>query len=72
MDVVKAVENYVTKILTLPSAMKVLLLDSYTVSNLSHGHTKETTVLIQNYNADTYSLTLIHSIDITISSSIPH
>lgn len=31
MDVVKAVETYVTKMVSTPNAMKVLLLDSHTV-----------------------------------------
>jgi hypothetical protein len=31
MDVVKAVETYITKMVAVPSAMKVLLLDSHTV-----------------------------------------
>lgn len=31
MDVVKAVETYITKMVSVPSAMKVLLLDSHTV-----------------------------------------
>lgn len=32
MDVVKAVETYVTKLVSEPTAMKVLLLDTHTVS----------------------------------------
>ena len=31
MDVVKAVETYITKMVSTPSAVKVLLLDSHTV-----------------------------------------
>jgi hypothetical protein len=31
MDVVKAVETYIAKMVAVPSAMKVLLLDSHTV-----------------------------------------
>jgi hypothetical protein len=31
MDVVKAVETYVSKMISTPNAMKVLLLDSHTV-----------------------------------------
>lgn len=31
MDVVKAIETYVTKIVSVPSSMKVLLLDAHTV-----------------------------------------
>lgn len=33
MDVVKAVETYVTRLVSVPSAMKVLLLDTHTVCN---------------------------------------
>ena len=33
MDVVKAVETYVSKLVSEPSSMKVLLLDSHTVSS---------------------------------------
>lgn len=33
MDVVKAIETYVNKMVETPSAMKVLLLDSHTVRN---------------------------------------
>ncbi len=36
MDVVKAVETYVTKMVQTPNAIKVLLLDSDTVSGLLH------------------------------------
>lgn len=35
MDVVKAVETYITKLVSTPSAMKVLLLDSHTVRVLT-------------------------------------
>lgn len=31
MDVVKAVETYISKLVAVPSAMKVLLLDTHTV-----------------------------------------
>lgn len=31
MDVVKAVDTYITKMVSVPSAMKVLLLDTHTV-----------------------------------------
>ena len=31
MDVVKAVETYITKMVSVPNAMKVLLLDTHTV-----------------------------------------
>lgn len=33
MDVVKAIETYVTKLVSVPSAMKVLLLDTHTVGS---------------------------------------
>ena len=35
MDVVKAVETYVTKLVSTPSAIKVLLLDAHTVRSVS-------------------------------------
>ena len=34
MDVVKAVDTYITKMVSVPSAMKVFLLDTHTVSNI--------------------------------------
>lgn len=36
MDVVKAVETYITKMVSTPSSMKVLLLDNHTVSSFFH------------------------------------
>ena len=35
MDVVKAVDTYITKMVSVPSAMKVFLLDTHTVSSVS-------------------------------------
>lgn len=34
MDVVKAVETYITRLVSVPSAMKVLLLDTHTVCSV--------------------------------------
>jgi len=34
MDVVKAVDTYITKMVAVPSAMKVFLLDTHTVSEI--------------------------------------
>lgn len=37
MDVIKAVETYINKLVSTPTSMKVLLLDTHTVrSNISH------------------------------------
>jgi hypothetical protein len=36
MDVVKAVETYVTKMVSTPPTMKVLLLDAHTVRHKGH------------------------------------
>jgi hypothetical protein len=35
MDVVKAIETYVTRLVSTPSSMKVLLLDAHTVGFMS-------------------------------------
>lgn len=36
MDVVKAVETYVTKLVSVPNSMKVLLLDTHTVRSVTY------------------------------------
>lgn len=42
MDVIKAVETYVSKMVSEPNAMKVFLLDSHTVSSQSPFNTAMT------------------------------
>lgn len=47
MDVVKAVDTYITKMVSIPSAMKVLLLDVHTVREIHHNlHTTGLTQLV--------------------------
>ncbi|KAJ3865281.1 Sec1 family-domain-containing protein [Lentinula novae-zelandiae] len=52
MDVTKAVETYVSKIVAEPSAMKVLLLDSHTTPIVSLASTQSTLLSHQVYLAD--------------------
>ncbi|KIK57207.1 hypothetical protein GYMLUDRAFT_98832 [Collybiopsis luxurians FD-317 M1] len=52
MDVVKAVETYVTKIIAEPSAMKVLLLDTHTTPIVSLASTQSTLLSHQVYLTD--------------------
>ncbi|EIW81002.1 Sec1-like protein [Coniophora puteana RWD-64-598 SS2] len=52
MDVVKAVETYVTKLVSTPSAMKVLLLDTHTTPIVSLASTQSTLLSHQVYLTD--------------------
>ncbi|KAG6918769.1 hypothetical protein DXG01_011960 [Tephrocybe rancida] len=52
MDVVKAVETYVTKLIATPSTMKVLLLDSHTTPIVSLAATQSTLLSHQVYLTD--------------------
>ncbi|KAF8073775.1 Sec1-like protein [Lyophyllum atratum] len=52
MDVVKAVETYVTKLISTPSTMKVLLLDSHTTPIVSLAATQSTLLSQQVYLTD--------------------
>ncbi|KAF9049477.1 Sec1-like protein [Hymenopellis radicata] len=52
MDVVKAVETYVTKLVSEPSAMKVLLLDSHTTPIVSLASTQSVLLSHQVYLTD--------------------
>lgn len=52
MDVVKAVETYVTKMVSTPSAMKVLLLDTHTTPIVSLASTQSTLLSHQVYLTD--------------------
>jgi hypothetical protein len=52
MDVVKAVETYVTKLVSVPSAMKVLLLDSHTTPIVSLSSTQSVLLSYQVYLTD--------------------
>ncbi|KAJ8595239.1 Sec1-like protein [Rhizopogon salebrosus TDB-379] len=52
MDVVKAVETYITKLVSTPSAMKVLLLDTHTTPIVSLASTQSTLLSHQVYLTD--------------------
>ncbi|KAF8501044.1 Sec1 family-domain-containing protein [Russula emetica] len=52
MDVVKAVETYITKMVAVPSAMKVLLLDSHTTPIVSLASTQSILLSHQVYLTD--------------------
>ncbi|KAH9980329.1 Sec1-like protein [Lactifluus volemus] len=52
MDVVKAVETYIVKMITVPSAMKVLLLDSHTTPIVSLASTQSILLSHQVYLTD--------------------
>jgi hypothetical protein len=52
MDVVKAVETYITKLVSVPSAMKVLLLDTHTTPIVSLSSTQSTLLSHQVYLTD--------------------
>ena len=65
MDVVKAVETYITKMVSTPNAMKVLLLDSHTVSLLHLTAPTEPTM-----TPDTNRISCVDTINTAFSSSI--
>jgi len=52
MDVVKAVETYVSKLVSTPTSMKVLLLDSHTTPIVSLASTQSTLLSHQVYLTD--------------------
>ncbi|KIK95164.1 hypothetical protein PAXRUDRAFT_402229 [Paxillus rubicundulus Ve08.2h10] len=52
MDVVKAVETYITKLVSTPSAMKVILLDTHTTPIVSLASTQSTLLSHQVYLTD--------------------
>lgn len=52
MDVVKAVETYIIKMVSVPPAMKVLLLDSHTTPIVSLASTQSTLLSHQVYLTD--------------------
>ncbi|KAF8442956.1 Sec1-like protein [Boletus edulis BED1] len=64
MDVVKAVETYITKMVSTPSAMKVLLLDTHTTPIVSLASTQSTLLSHQVYLTD--------RIDNRLRNSMPH
>ena len=65
MDVVKAIETYVTKMVSTPPVMKVLLLDSHTVRIfLGYMHRKH------NLATDTYRLLGLNPVNASVPSSL--
>ena len=73
MDVVKAVETYITKMVSTPSSMKVLLLDNHTVRSLILASlTASTFPTYLCPNVDTYRVPLSHAVDSPVASSLSH
>ncbi|KAG8214562.1 Sec1 family-domain-containing protein [Butyriboletus roseoflavus] len=64
MDIVKAVETYITKLVSTPSAMKVLLLDTHTTPIVSLASTQSTLLSHQVYLTD--------RIDNRLRNPMPH
>jgi len=62
MDVVKAVETYVNKLVSTPASMKVLLLDTHTVRLDLYSYRHATSLVI----LDTYCLTSSHTVNTVI------
>jgi len=69
MDVIKAIETYVTRMVSEPSAMKVLLLDSHTVRKLD---SSLLATELKAFSQDTYSVPGVNAVNITLSSSLSH
>lgn len=74
MDVVKAVETYVTKLISVPSAMKVLLLDSHTVCpSTSFRIYKQNPRLTEHVTIlDPHRIAGFHAICAPVAASVPH
>lgn len=69
MDVIKAVETYITKMVSEPSVMKVLLLDTHTVRVQSLVIRSLLTIFLY---IDSYCISRVHTIDPTIAPSVPN
>jgi hypothetical protein len=68
MDVIKAIETYVTKLVAEPAAMKVLLLDTHTVR-----HRLSASLIKQiQYSIDAHSFFSIHTIHTSLASGLSH
>lgn len=67
MDVVKAVETYITKLVSVPSAMKVLLLDTHTVGLLVSVDMLKITLFL-----DTHRLFGFYAVNTSVPSSLPN
>lgn len=67
MDVLKAVETYITKMVSEPSVMKVLLLDTHTVC------AQHVTMFNAYHNpADAYCLVCVHPVDAPVTPGLSH
>ena len=69
MDVVKAVETYITKMVSTPSSMKVLLLDTHTVRLVCFMTPR---VKLRCSRLDTNRLAVSDTIHAPLAPSIPH
>jgi len=73
MDVVKAVETYVNKMVATPSTMKVLLLDTHTVcSKLLSQHWTPSMLSSIFLRTDTYCLSVGDTVHIAVTPSLSH
>jgi hypothetical protein len=68
MDVVKAVETYIIKMVSVPPAMKVLLLDSHTVRD----DASIPAFLNQRRSVDSNSVPGLNAVNPSITPSLPH
>jgi hypothetical protein len=68
MDVVKAVETYIIKMVSVPPAMKVLLLDSHTVRD----DASISAFLDQRQSLDSNSIPGLYAVDPSFTPSLPH
>jgi hypothetical protein len=67
MDVVKAVETYIIKMVSVPPAMKVLLLDSHTVRDDA-----SIPAFLDQRSIDSNSVPVLNAVNPSITPSLPH
>ena len=73
MDVVKAVETYITKMVSTPASMKVLLLDNHTVCRFDISRIVMAEVLTCIcLNADTYRVPVGDAVHPLVAPGLPH
>ena len=68
MDALKAVETYIAKMVSVPSAMKVLLLDTHTVSMSSFARLEWVPISIP----DARRVACVHPVDPAVSPGLSH
>ena len=72
MDVVKAVETYITKMVSTPSSMKVLLLDNHTVRFGLHVCLSDPMLTrTPSLGTDSHRLAFRHSVDAPVAPGLP-